>query len=289
MDLKNKFSKLGICLASELQKKHISTSLKKLDKYLLGGFERKKITEIAGWERSGRTTLCLRAAQEAQKEGGIVAIVDTEDTFEIAQKYKLCTERTIFCPLHICKHLLEAKCIDLLVIDSIASVSYEKGYGSKFNFSNILAIYNELEQIFKLINKSNTACIITNQFRLSPNGGVYTYGEKKIEKLFSTRLFLNKIANRSKYYQDGLLLSIKIQKGKEFKGEELEIELVNQDTEISETIEKALSKGVIRYNGKYFIYKSYSIGKKSMIADFLIKNEEVFSKIKQEIKSSNLV
>jgi recombination protein RecA len=278
---------LPVFLLKDLPKKHISSGFFTLDYFLLGGFERRKITEIVGWDSTGRTSLCLHTAEQVQKEGGIVAIVDTEDCLEMAQK-RLHPDRTVFCPFHVVKDLLATGCVDLLIIDSIAAISYETGYGSKYASKNISMVVGELRNISELIKKSNTACLITNQFRQSPRG-IYTYAEAQLSAYFDVRLFLTKIANRSKFIQEGFRLNLVIKKHKnypEFENKEVELDIFPQQmqfAEVSKVIEIALQKGIIRYNGRVFIFKNNPIGKKSQIGDFMKTNWNIFEEIKKEV------
>lgn len=48
----------------------------------VGGYPRGRITEIYGPESSGKTTLAIHAIAEAQKRGGIAAIIDAEHAFD---------------------------------------------------------------------------------------------------------------------------------------------------------------------------------------------------------------
>lgn len=48
----------------------------------VGGLPRGRITEIYGPESSGKTTLAIHVIAEAQKQGGICAIIDAEHAFD---------------------------------------------------------------------------------------------------------------------------------------------------------------------------------------------------------------
>lgn len=286
---------LPVFVATNIPKKHISSGSSTLDKYLLGGFPRGKITEIVGWETTGRTTLCLQAAQEIQKNDGIVVIVDSEDCLLMAHKFNLSKERTIFCDFHAVKELLLSKVVDLLIIDSIAAISYEKGYGSKHASLNIKAIVKEIESINNTIRYTNTACIVTNQFRNALNGGVYSYGENYFSRFFSIKLYLTKIANRTKFLADGFRLSIFLKKNKiamDFEGLEFEMDVIPGEKflmEVTEIVEMALDKNIIRYNGKNFVFEGITLADKNKnIPIFLMGNVDIFEKIKNKALNTNL-
>ena len=48
----------------------------------VGGYPRGRVIEIYGPESSGKTTLAIHAIAEAQKAGGIAAIIDAEHAFD---------------------------------------------------------------------------------------------------------------------------------------------------------------------------------------------------------------
>ena len=48
----------------------------------IGGYPRGRIVEIYGPESSGKTTLAIHAIAEAQKAGGIAAMIDAEHAFD---------------------------------------------------------------------------------------------------------------------------------------------------------------------------------------------------------------
>ena len=55
----------------------------------VGGYPRGRIIEIFGPESSGKTTLAIHAIAEAQKNGGIAAIIDAEHAFDRFYAQKL--------------------------------------------------------------------------------------------------------------------------------------------------------------------------------------------------------
>jgi len=61
-----------------------------LDKALgVGGYPKGRVIEIYGPESSGKTTLAIHAIAEAQKQGGIAAIIDAEHAFDRSYAEKL--------------------------------------------------------------------------------------------------------------------------------------------------------------------------------------------------------
>jgi len=67
-----------------------STGSLSLDKALgIGGLPKGRIVEIYGPESSGKTTLALSTAAQAQKAGGTVAFVDAEHALDPSYSAKL--------------------------------------------------------------------------------------------------------------------------------------------------------------------------------------------------------
>src|SRR5260221_706015 len=48
----------------------------------IGGFPKGRIVEIYGPEASGKTTMCLHAIAEVQKQGGTAAFIDVENALD---------------------------------------------------------------------------------------------------------------------------------------------------------------------------------------------------------------
>jgi len=98
----------------------------------VGGYPKGRIIEIYGPESSGKTTLAIHAIAEAQKAGGIAAIVDAEHAFDPSYATKLgvnINELLISQPdngeqaLEITDNLIRSGAIDIIVIDSVAALT----------------------------------------------------------------------------------------------------------------------------------------------------------------------
>ncbi|SUA21772.1 recombinase A [Neisseria gonorrhoeae] len=110
----------------------ISTGSLGLDLALgVGGLPRGRIVEIFGPESSGKTTLCLEAVAQCQKNGGVCAFVDAEHAFDPVYARKLgvkVEELYLSQPdtgeqaLEICDTLVRSGGIDMVVVDSVAAL-----------------------------------------------------------------------------------------------------------------------------------------------------------------------
>ncbi len=97
----------------------------------IGGLPRGRIVEIYGPESSGKTTIAIHVIAEAQKKGGMCAIIDAEHAFDSAYAQKLGVDvdnLLISQPdygeqaLEIADRLILSGALDVVVIDSVAAL-----------------------------------------------------------------------------------------------------------------------------------------------------------------------
>ena len=98
----------------------------------VGGYPRGRIIEIYGPESSGKTTLAIHAIAEAQKQGGIAAIIDAEHAFDrfYAEHLGVDVDNLYISQpdngeqaLEIAEQLIRSSAIDLVVVDSVAALT----------------------------------------------------------------------------------------------------------------------------------------------------------------------
>ncbi len=144
----------------------------------VGGYPRGRIIEIYGPESSGKTTLAIHAIAEAQKQGGIAAIIDAEHAFDrfYAEKLGVDVENLwISQPdngeqaLEIADQLLRSSAIDIIVIDSVAALTPKKEIEGEMGDSAVglhaRLMSQALRKLTATIAKTNTTCIFINQLR----------------------------------------------------------------------------------------------------------------------------
>ncbi len=144
----------------------------------VGGFPRGRIIEIFGPESSGKTTLALHAIAEAQKMGGIAAMIDAEHAFDRFYAEKLGVDVTnllIAQPdngeqaLEIAEQLIRSSAIDILVIDSVAALTpkseIEGDMGDKNVGLQARLMSQAMRKLTGTIARTNTVCIFINQLR----------------------------------------------------------------------------------------------------------------------------
>ena len=144
----------------------------------IGGYPRGRIIEIYGPESSGKTTLAIHAIAEAQKLGGIAAIIDAEHAFDRTYAKALgvnldtllisqpdCGEQA----LEIADNLIRSGAIDIIVIDSVAALTPKAEIEGEMGDNKVglqaRLMSQALRKLTANISKTNTCCIFINQLR----------------------------------------------------------------------------------------------------------------------------
>jgi len=157
----------------------ISTGALALDIALgIGGVPRGRIIEVYGPESSGKTTLCLHVIANAQKAGGVSAIIDAEHAVDpaYASKIGVKTEDLLISQpdcgedaLNIADALIRSNAVDVLVIDSVAALvpraEIEGQMGDSHMGLQARLMSQALRKLTGAISRSRTCCIFTNQIR----------------------------------------------------------------------------------------------------------------------------
>ena len=160
--------------------KVISTGSIGLDVALgVGGVPRGRVVEIYGPEASGKTTLALQIAAEAQKSGGLVAFVDAEHALDInyAKKLGINIEDLLLSQpdtgeqaLEITDVLVRSGAIDLIIIDSVAALvpraEIEGEMGDHHVGLQARLMSQALRKLTGNVSKSHTTVIFINQIRM---------------------------------------------------------------------------------------------------------------------------
>ena len=144
----------------------------------VGGLPRGRVIEIYGPESSGKTTLAIHAIAQAQKAGGIAAIIDAEHAFDRFYAAKLGVDvENLFISqpdngeqaLEIADQLIRSSAIDIIVIDSVAALTpkaeIEGDMGDSKMGLQARLMSQALRKLTANINKTNTCCIFINQLR----------------------------------------------------------------------------------------------------------------------------
>ena len=145
----------------------------------VGGLPRGRIVEIFGPESSGKTTLALHVAAQAQKDGGTAAFIDAEHALDVsyARKLGIKTEELLISQpdtgeqaLEIADILVRSNAVDVLVIDSVAALvpraEIEGEMGDQHVGLQARLMSQALRKLTGTIHRSNCIVIFINQIRM---------------------------------------------------------------------------------------------------------------------------
>lgn len=175
----------------------------------VGGYPRGRIVEIFGNEASGKSTMCLHAVAEAQRNGGTAAYIDAEHALDIAYASNLgvdVDELVLSQPengeqaLEIVEKLVSSNAFDIIVVDSVAALvpkaEIEGEMGQSHMGLQARLMSQALRKLTALVAKSKTILIFINQIRqkigvlYGPN--TTTTGGNALKFYCSVRLELHK-------------------------------------------------------------------------------------------------
>jgi recombination protein RecA len=178
----------------------------------IGGFPRGRIIEIYGPESSGKTSLALHAIANAQKAGGIAAIIDAEHALDpdYAKKLGVDTDALLVSQpdtgeqaLEIADMLIRSGAIDIIVIDSVAALVPRAEIEGEMGDSHVglqaRLMSQALRKIAGALNQTKTTAIFINQLRekIGVMFGCMSYGtrvtladgsQEKIGKIVNQRM-----------------------------------------------------------------------------------------------------
>jgi recombination protein RecA len=285
----------------------ISTGSMALDYALgVGGLPRGRVTEIYGPESSGKTTLALHVIAEAQKNGGIAAIVDAEHAFDPTYARKLGVDINALLvsqpesgeqALSIVETLVRSGAIDIVVVDSVAALvpqaELEGEMGDSVVGLQARLMSQALRKLTGAISKSSAVCIFINQLR-DKIGVMYgspetTTGGKALKFYSSVRLDIRKIAQ----IKDGEEIvgnrtKVKVVKNKvapPFKVVEFDILYGEGISTLGELIDLAVEFGVVKKAGAWFSYGSEKLGQGRDAAKKLLREDHVLREtVKKQVR-----
>lgn len=287
----------------------ISTGSIGLDVALgVGGFPRGRIIEIFGPESSGKTTLAIHAIANAQKNGGIAAIIDAEHAFDrtYAEKLGVDTESLLISQpdngeqaLEIADNLIRSGAIDIIVIDSVAALTPKAEIEGEMGDSKMglqaRLMSQALRKMTATINKTRCCCIFINQLR-EKIGVMFgnpetTTGGNALKFYASVRLDIRRIAQiKEGENVTGNRVRVKVVKNKvapPFKQAEFDIVFGEGISKIGEIIDIGVERGIIKKSGSWFSYNDTKLGQgKDALKQLLKDNPDLLAELEQKVKDS---
>ena len=276
----------------------------------VGGFPRGRVIEIYGPESSGKTTLAIHAIAEAQKAGGIAAIIDAEHAFDrfYAEKLGVDVSNLLISQpdsgeqaLEIADQLIRSSAIDIVVIDSVAALTpkaeLEGDMGDSKMGLQARLMSQALRKLTASINKTNTTCIFINQLR-EKIGVMFgnpetTTGGNALKFYASVRLDIRRIGQiKDGENAIGNQTRVKVIKNKvapPFRKAEFDIMFGEGISKSGEIIDLGVEYGIVKKSGSWFSYEDTKLGQgRDAAKKVMLDNPELAEEIEAKIMDAIL-
>ena len=285
----------------------ISTGSIGLDVALgIGGLPKGRVVEIYGPESSGKTTVATHVIAEAQKKGGMCAIIDAEHAFDssYAQKLGVDVDNLLISQpdygeqgLEIADRLILSGALDVVVIDSVAALvpkgELEGEMGDSKMGLQARLMSQALRKLTATISKTNTICIFINQLRekigIMFGNPETTTGGNALKFYASVRLDIRRMAQiKDGEEAIGNRVKVKVVKNKvapPFRSAEFDIVFGEGISKTGEIIDMGVELGIVQKSGSWFSYNSDKLGQgRDAVKQLLTDNPELANEIETKIR-----
>lgn len=277
----------------------------------IGGYPKGRIIEIYGPESSGKTTLAIHAIAQAQKQGGIAAMIDAEHAFDRSYAKALGVNLDTLLisqpdngeqALEIADNLIRSGAIDIIVIDSVAALTPKAEIEGEMGDNKVglqaRLMSQALRKLTANISKTNTCCIFINQLRekigIMFGNPETTTGGNALKFYASVRIDVRRttqikdgeeaLGNRTK---------VKVVKNKmapPFKKAEFDIVYGEGISHTGEIVDLGVEYGIINKSGSWFSYGDQKLAQgreatKQLIADNAELSDEIEAKVREALKN----
>lgn len=277
----------------------------------VGGFPRGRVIEIYGPESSGKTTLSTHVMAEAQKLGGMCAMIDAEHAFDPAYAQQLGVDVNklyISQPdngeqaLEIADRLIVSGGFDVIVIDSVAALvpkaELEGEMGDSKMGLHARLMSQALRKMTATISKTNTIVIFINQLR-EKIGVMFgnpetTTGGNALKFYASVRIDIRRIGQ----VKDGEVVTANKVRAKVVKNKvappftmaEFDLVFGQGISRAGEIVDKGVEMGVINKSGSWYAYNNDKLGQgRDAVVELMKDNpplaEEIEGKIREQLKA----
>lgn len=287
----------------------ISTGSLGLDLALgIGGVPRGRVVEVYGPESSGKTTLAMHCIAEAQKNGGLAAIVDAEHAFDrtYAEKLGIDTQNLLISQpdsgeqaLEIAEHLISSGAIDVIVVDSVAALVPRAELEGEMGDSKVglqaRLMSQALRKLTGVINKTGCCCIFINQLR-EKIGVMFgnpetTTGGNALKYYASVRLDIRKVGQIKESNGEiaGNRTRVKVVKNKlapPFKVIEFDIMYGEGISKVGEILDLAVELEIVKKSGSWFSFEGNRLGQgRDAVKEVLRDNPELADQLEKLIRT----
>jgi recombination protein RecA len=281
----------------------------------IGGLPRGRVVEIYGPESSGKTTIATHVIAEAQKKGGMCAIIDAEHAFDSSYAKKLGVDvdnLLISQPdygeqaLEIADRLILSGALDVVVIDSVAALvpksELEGEMGDSKMGLHARLMSQALRKLTATISKTNTICIFINQLR-EKIGVMFgnpetTTGGNALKFYASVRLDIRRQAQvKDGDEAIGNHVKVKVVKNKvapPFRAAEFDIIFGEGISKSGEIIDMSTELGIVQKSGSWYSYNNDKLGQgRDAVKQLLMDNpglaNELEARVREKVKEMQTV
>ncbi len=284
----------------------ISTGALSLDLALGGrGIPRGRIVEVFGPESSGKTTLALTVAANAQKSGGVAAFIDAEHALDPTWAKKIgvnIDELLVSQPdtgeqaLEICELLVRSNAVDVIVVDSVAALIPKAEIEGEMGDSHVglqaRLMSQAMRKLTGVIARSNCTVIFINQIR-EKIGVMFgspetTPGGRALKFYSSVRIDIRRTGAIKDGDQNvGNRVRARVVKNKvapPFRQAEFDIMFDEGISASGDLLDLAIDAGVCQKSGSWFSYGEMRLGQgRENAKAFLRENPDLFEEIRQGV------
>ncbi|HET7770742.1 MAG TPA: recombinase RecA [Chloroflexota bacterium] len=275
----------------------------------IGGVPRGRIIEVYGPESSGKTTLASHIIAEAQRMGGVGAIIDAEHAFDPVFAKDVCNvdvpQLLISQPdtgeqaLEICETLVRSSAVDVVVVDSVAALTpkaeIEGDMGDSLPGLQARLMSQALRKLTASVSKSRTCVIFINQLRekigISYGNPEVTPGGRALKFYSSVRLEIRR-TDTIKQGTDvvGMKAKVTVRKNKvapPFKVAEFDIMFNEGISKSGGLIDLGVEMAIVKKSGAHFSYGDTKIGLgRENAKEFLRQHPETMAALEAEIRAA---
>ena len=284
----------------------ISTGALSIDLALgIGGVPKGRVIEIYGPESSGKTTLSLHIAAEAQKAGGVAAFIDAEHALDPIYASALgvdVDELLVSQPdtgeqaLEIANMLIDSGGVDVVVIDSVAALVPQAEIDGEMGQSHVglqaRLMSQALRKLTSSINKTQTTVIFINQIRekigVMWGSPETTSGGRALKFYASVRIDIRRIETlKVGAEMIGNRVRAKIVKNKvapPFKEAQFDIMFGQGISREGSLLDVGVDHGIVRKAGAWFTYDDIQLGQgKENSKRFLRENADIALQLETDV------
>jgi len=288
----------------------IATGALSLDLALGGhGLPRGRVIEMFGPESSGKTTLALHVAAQAQQAGGVAAIIDAEHALNPgwARKCGIDLEKLLVSQpesgeeaLEITEMLVRSGSVDVIVISVAALIpraEIEGDIGDTHVATQARLMSQALRKLTSSIGRTHTVVIFINQIRMKI-GVMFgnpetTPGGRALKFYSSVRLDIRRVSAIKE--GDAIIgnhVRTKVVKNKvaaPFREAEFDIMFDSGISAEGDLLDLAIAEGLVAKSGAWFSYKDVRLGQgRENAKQFLRDNKDVFIELRDIIVERRL-